>query len=371
MTYRLQPIAGDDRYGTHGFVDGPGREARFDNPLAIALSPDEETLYVADSGNGAIRTVDLIDGEFTVATLATLAAGWSPRHLVVHPAYGSLYYSALKWGTYADNQVESQVGQVDLVTGAVTVLHSYVGSDSTRFGAVAIADVGSDTDIVVKKRWTNQWLTCEKATGNLSEQPDHPCGPDCTYYHRDGAFSDADYGLCLTPGNHLMCAHEYVAPSGNGVCLTGGDWGFPQCGSCITPPPVHTMASTYANEWGGALWPDHVGFQLARGPANDWQPASMVMSTWAGVGLPCITILPYDEVAAGIDVDHLSRIGPVAQLNRGVAYRDFNATFLTSMAQNQSSVPADMVHNGTPLNTVCQLTTLANSMGGFVFSGSF
>lgn len=52
--------------GESGFRDGPVAEAAFRHPNGLALAGD--TLYVADTGNHAIRAVDLAEG--TVATVA-------------------------------------------------------------------------------------------------------------------------------------------------------------------------------------------------------------------------------------------------------------------------------------------------------------
>jgi len=52
--------------GTPGMVDGKGEEACFQNPRGLFLSRD--TLYVADTGNHALRTVRLLDG--SIDTLA-------------------------------------------------------------------------------------------------------------------------------------------------------------------------------------------------------------------------------------------------------------------------------------------------------------
>jgi len=49
-------FAGPATSGGGGFVDGPAREARFRNPTAIAVANDG-TVYVADSGNHAIRKI--------------------------------------------------------------------------------------------------------------------------------------------------------------------------------------------------------------------------------------------------------------------------------------------------------------------------
>ena len=63
--------------GTPGFESGPGLTAQFDSPQGIAFDPVADTLYVADTNNHAIRTVDINSGE--VSTLAgTGALGWPP-----------------------------------------------------------------------------------------------------------------------------------------------------------------------------------------------------------------------------------------------------------------------------------------------------
>jgi DNA-binding beta-propeller fold protein YncE len=45
--------------GAAGFVDGEGADARFSAPRALAVSPDESTLYVVDGSNHAVRAVSL------------------------------------------------------------------------------------------------------------------------------------------------------------------------------------------------------------------------------------------------------------------------------------------------------------------------
>ena len=53
-----------------GSVDGLGTVARFANPIGIALSADENTLYVADSSNNTIRSIALNIAGFPVTTRA-------------------------------------------------------------------------------------------------------------------------------------------------------------------------------------------------------------------------------------------------------------------------------------------------------------
>ncbi len=63
--------------GRPGFEDGVGATASFDAPQGMELSADGATLYVADTNNHAIRTVDMATGE--VGTLlGTGRLGWPP-----------------------------------------------------------------------------------------------------------------------------------------------------------------------------------------------------------------------------------------------------------------------------------------------------
>ncbi|HXC64652.1 MAG TPA: hypothetical protein VNZ67_09850, partial [bacterium] len=57
-----------------GFKDGAFLKAAFKSPSGLALSKDGRTLYVSDSGNNAIRAVDLAH-QNNVATLCGQGAG--------------------------------------------------------------------------------------------------------------------------------------------------------------------------------------------------------------------------------------------------------------------------------------------------------
>lgn len=52
-----------------GAEDGPRDTARLQHPQAIALSPDAPVMWIADSGNGSLRTLRLGGGELTTVTL--------------------------------------------------------------------------------------------------------------------------------------------------------------------------------------------------------------------------------------------------------------------------------------------------------------
>jgi len=63
--------------GDPGFVGGPALEAQFDSPQGLAFDPVADTLYVADTNNHAIRTIDVGSGEVETLT-GTGALGWPP-----------------------------------------------------------------------------------------------------------------------------------------------------------------------------------------------------------------------------------------------------------------------------------------------------
>lgn len=49
--------------GSRGLLDGEADKAKFAWPYGVALSPDEGTLYVADSANACVRAVTLRTGK--------------------------------------------------------------------------------------------------------------------------------------------------------------------------------------------------------------------------------------------------------------------------------------------------------------------
>lgn len=80
-------LTGDDAY-EGGFLNGPAESARFSNPQGVAIGEDG-TVYIADSGNGAVRAVK--DGYVTTLTAMDSGSTYpvSPQGLL--PAGDTLY----------------------------------------------------------------------------------------------------------------------------------------------------------------------------------------------------------------------------------------------------------------------------------------
>jgi len=62
-----------------GFSDGVGKEARFATPLDIALNDAGDALFVADTGNNALRAVNIMSGNVTTVVTGLAA----PARIVV------------------------------------------------------------------------------------------------------------------------------------------------------------------------------------------------------------------------------------------------------------------------------------------------
>lgn len=83
---RVSSVAGS---GLFGSTDGPAAEARFDTPCGVAVDQRNNRIYVADTGNNAVR---LISPDGMVTTVTPLPEGglFRPTAIAIDPA-GTLY----------------------------------------------------------------------------------------------------------------------------------------------------------------------------------------------------------------------------------------------------------------------------------------
>ncbi len=150
-----------------GFVDGPGTSASFSSPFGVAVDP-QFNVYVADSGNNAIRKIKP-DG--TVSTLAGVSSGQAgykdggaaqalfniPNGVAVDK--NSTVYVA-DWGNNMVRQI-STVGVVSTLAGGVTSgsTNANVGSAlfQNPYGVAVdenlntyVADTGNNLILLIK-----------------------------------------------------------------------------------------------------------------------------------------------------------------------------------------------------------------------------
>lgn len=115
--------------GYHGYFDGPGQDAQFNNPQGIGIMSNGD-VYVADSGNSCIRKVSKNDGAYYVETIAGKAGCQGfvdgvgleaeftlPSDIAINNGFGCIFIS---------DSGNNRIRKLDLQTRLVT---TYAGID--------------------------------------------------------------------------------------------------------------------------------------------------------------------------------------------------------------------------------------------------
>lgn len=164
--WNIQTIAGN---GTAGFADGAGTNAKFNNPQSVAVAPDG-SLYVADTSNNRIRKI-LPDG--TVSTIAgDAAAGFSdgsgnaarfnsPKGIAVDTA-GNIYVADT--GNSAVRRIDAN-GNVVTIAGDGTIGSN--DSPNARFNGLAGITVDGDNVYVYIADGTNHLIRRLDPSGSV------------------------------------------------------------------------------------------------------------------------------------------------------------------------------------------------------------
>ncbi len=201
--------------GLTGAVDGVGTDARFNNPSDVAVDP-LGTVFVADTGNSAIRAITPDGVVRTLAGMATSsgfqdgtgdgARFFGPRGVAVGP--GGVVYVADTW-----NRVIRRVSPA----GVVTTLAGLAGAAGTtdglgsasRFETPSRLAVDADGNLWVPDEWSCR-IRSVTPDGLVSTYAGAWCG------HADGARARARFsspsGIGITPAGELL-----VADGGNHV----------------------------------------------------------------------------------------------------------------------------------------------------------
>lgn len=107
---------------TSGFVDGIGSAASFETPADIVLDPTEASLYVADSGNHAIRKVDVMTG--AVSTVAGSGTAGSADGVGTAATF-NMPLGLTTDGTwlYVADSKNSEIRKIELSSARVTTVY--------------------------------------------------------------------------------------------------------------------------------------------------------------------------------------------------------------------------------------------------------
>uniref|UniRef100_A0A7S0R5Z0 SMP-30/Gluconolactonase/LRE-like region domain-containing protein n=1 Tax=Pyramimonas obovata TaxID=1411642 RepID=A0A7S0R5Z0_9CHLO len=157
--------------GSRGYQDGPAESSRFAWPYGVAVSPDGNVVYVADSGNNRIRSIDLFGG--TVSTLAGAGiAGFQDGPSLKSRFYGPRGVAASPCGNfvYVADYSNFRVRVVQLREDAVYTLFGG-GTEIYRPAGVAVT---ADGEMVFAADTANVKIRGVKIT---LPSPIHPSVP--------------------------------------------------------------------------------------------------------------------------------------------------------------------------------------------------
>lgn len=273
----LQPIAGS-LTGEYGDIDGTGAEARFNRPMSLCMSEDNQDLYVADYGNAAIKKIEL-NGPLAAPTSTVVSTELMPRfnnpgaEYNDKPKHITIDALSRKMLVIGDTSVADVQA---LGTGSETIEVFNVAA-SGKFGDAALLFGGAHAlvkypcgDFV--SGWYMLTLVAgyKDPRGNLVEPPGPPIPPFCDppyntipkfiRYWRDGAYS-LDGGVAVVPNYDypdnraaVIVTHSYVYPYYSG--LASVDFlmnGAARHGPYTTCPPI-PLPPDYAYPPGGNLF---------------------------------------------------------------------------------------------------------------------
>jgi DNA-binding beta-propeller fold protein YncE len=138
--------------GMQGYEDGAALEARFNSPQGLALSADGRTLYVADTGNHAIRAVDLTTGAVVTAA-GTGRLGWPPTTGAALEVDLNSPWDLARAGdvVYVAMAGTHQIWSFDVAGGTIGPL---VGNarESTKNGPLADAELAQPSGLALDER---------------------------------------------------------------------------------------------------------------------------------------------------------------------------------------------------------------------------
>ena len=189
-TGAVTTVAGMKSPPVHDYADGPGAQAPFFEPSALAFD-GKRTLYVADDGNDVLRSIDLATG--TVKTLAgTPGQNGTVDGIGSAARFTTMQALAYRAGFLYVVQDDASVRKLDLASGAVSTIvvapktHSGPPDPSgapSRTRACAASFDTAGLLVVVVVEWFGYAVKMslrriEVATGRVAGSTDVPVGAD-------------------------------------------------------------------------------------------------------------------------------------------------------------------------------------------------
>jgi sugar lactone lactonase YvrE len=286
--------------GVSGFLDATGTNALFHYPDGVALD-GAGNLYVADSGNGAIRILTPTGTNWVVSTLAT---GFSNPNGVAVDTNGNVYV-----GDSGNNQIE-QVTPAGMVTTLVTGLGfpNLVALDGA--GTMYVTDSGDNTIRKVTPVGTNWVVTTLAGCSTCPSGFADGTGGAARFYYPLGMALDTNGNVYVSDNGNS--AIRKVTPTGKVTTLAGGANGafadgtgsaaefYQPCGVA-----VDSVGNVYVADGGNNVI--RKGFLASSVPSPVLQPPSLSVGQF-GFGVTGLPGLPLYIESSG-DLSHWEVIG--------------------------------------------------------------
>ncbi len=233
VTGMVSTVAGNGSIDFSG-DGGPATRAQLAVPSSVAVSPGG-TLYVADTGNGRVRSVDLANGRISTVAGGGVAGfagggGLAKRARLQAPAGVAL--SPRGHTLYVADELGQRVMAVDLATGRIhTVAGNGVAGCSGGSGLASRASLDDPTGVAVSPdghvlyiadSGSNLVLAVDLATGRISTVAGNVAGcPGGGALAKRGSLDDPT-GVAVSPDGHVLYIADMLANRVQAVDLRTG-----------------------------------------------------------------------------------------------------------------------------------------------------
>jgi sugar lactone lactonase YvrE len=229
----VSPVSGTA--GVAGSANGPGANALFNNPGALALD-GQGNLYVADTGNNTIRKLAPSQGAWTVSTLAGTAGttgstnGTGPAASFNNPAGLAVDGSGNLFVADTGNQILRKITPL----GVVTLFAGTAGVTGAADGTVAAASFRSPYGLAVNGSGTvyaadfyNNTIRAIDPSGSVSTLAGRPGAPGfrdgpglAAWFNHPGRLAVDAAGNAYVPDSYNNVLRK-ITPAGVVTLLAG------------------------------------------------------------------------------------------------------------------------------------------------------
>ena len=210
-----------------GYQDGTVSQARFNHPFGVLASPDGTKLYVADTGNNAIRLIDLNAG--TVTTIAgngglgnTDGVGAAARFAEPN----GLAFDATASNIFISDFENEAIRELNLATATVTTLTGFSQTCGFADGPAATASLCNPAFLATDGRslfWGDANTGLLRVLNLTSMQVSTLAGSPGLMHMQDGDLTEAAgeltgpvryngvFGVALAPDDSFILFTEMTA----------------------------------------------------------------------------------------------------------------------------------------------------------------